>query len=117
VLVVDDQPGIRTLLGITLRKEGLDVRVAANGAEAVAAYLARPAHLVLLDVRMPVLDGPGALTVLRALDPAVRCCFVTGHAGDWSAARLLALGALDVLPKPFRLDELVVAVRRLLGAA
>ena len=49
------------------------MRVAANGAEAFAAYLARPAHLVLLDVRMPILDGPEALTVLRAWDPSVRC--------------------------------------------
>jgi DNA-binding NtrC family response regulator len=116
VLVADDQADIRTLLGLILRREGLDVRLAANGAEAVAAYLERPAHLVLLDVKMPILDGPKALPLLLALDPAVRCCFVTGHADDWSGASLLALGALHVVPKPFRLDELVATVRRLLGA-
>ena len=115
VLVADDQPDIRTLLGITLEREGLDVRFAANGAEAVAAYLERPAHLVILDVKMPVLDGPEALTLLLALDPAVRCCFVTGYADPRLAARLLAQGALEVLFKPFRLGELAGTVRRLLG--
>jgi CheY-like chemotaxis protein len=105
VLVADDQPGIRSLLGVTLRREGLDVRLAANGAEAVAAYLERPAHLVILDVKMPILDGPEALTLLLTLDPAVRCCFVTGYADDESAARLLGLGARDILLKPFRLGR------------
>jgi two-component system OmpR family response regulator len=115
VLVVENEHAIRTVLGAALRPEGFDVRLAEGGAEGVALYRARPADLVLLDVWMPGLDGPGTLAALRGLDPDVRCCFMTGHADPWSAARLLALGALHVLLKPFRLDELMVTVRRLLG--
>jgi DNA-binding response OmpR family regulator len=116
LLVVEDEHAIRAVLATALRQEGFAVRLAAGGAEGVALYRARPADLVLLNVSMPGPDGPDTLAALRGLDPAVRCCFVTGHA-DRSDASLLALGALDVLHKPFHLDESVGAVRRLLGAA
>jgi DNA-binding response OmpR family regulator len=117
VLVVEEEHAIRAVRGAALRLEGFDVRLAAGGAEGVTLYRDRPAGLVLLDVQMPGLDGPDTLATLRTLDPAVRCCFMTGHADPRLAARLLALGAFHVLHKPFRLDELVAAVRWLLGAA
>ena len=60
-----------------------------------------------LDVRMPDQDGPAILHALRQINPAVRCCFMTGDSGDYSQAELLATGALDVLPKPFHsLEEI-----------
>jgi DNA-binding NtrC family response regulator len=117
VLVVEDEHDIRTMLGAALQLEGFDVRLAEGGAQGVEEYRARPADLVLLDVWMPGLDGAETLAALQELDPAVRCCFMTGQGGGPLAARLLALGALDVLLKPFRLDDLAATVRRLLGAA
>jgi DNA-binding NtrC family response regulator len=115
LLVIDDNDAVRAVLGAALRPEAFDVRLAAGGAEGVTLYRAGPADLVLLDVWMPVLDGPATLAALKAMDPAVRCCFVTGYADRRLAARLLAQGALEVLFKPFRLDELARTVRRLLG--
>jgi DNA-binding NtrC family response regulator len=115
LLVIDDNDAVRAVLGAALRPEAFDVRLASGGTEGVALYRAGPADLVLLDVWMPVLDGPGTLAALKALDPAVRCCFVTGYADPRLAARLLAQGALEVLFKPFRLGELAGTVRRLLG--
>jgi DNA-binding NtrC family response regulator len=116
LLVIDDNDAIRAVLGAALRPEAFDVRLAAGGAEGVALYRAGPADLVLLDVWMPVLDGPSTLAALKVLDPAVRCCFLTGHADPLLAARLLAQGAPEVLFKPFRLDELAGTARRLLAA-
>ena len=102
VLVVDDDADVRRVVCLLLRSHGLAAREAAGGAEAVALY--REHHgsigVVLLDVMMPGLDGPGTLALLREIDPAVRCCFQTGGSGGYSADELLALGALKVFPKP-----------------
>src|SRR5690349_11978266 len=75
VLVVDDQEGVRGVLGAMLRQEGFAVWLAADGWEAIDLYRSRRAaiDLVLLDVRMPGLDGPATLAALRGLDPRVRC--------------------------------------------
>jgi CheY-like chemotaxis protein len=103
ILVVDDEPLIRETLGFALAHHGFAVRLAAGGREAVEVF--RQHHgaiaVVLLDVRMPGLDGPQTLAELRAIDPRVRCCFMSGHTGDYSAAELLARGAAHVFPKPF----------------
>jgi CheY-like chemotaxis protein len=56
---------------------------------------------------MPGWDGPQTLAAIRTINPDVRFCFMTGHAGDYSEEQLLALGASCVLQKPFNLDELV----------
>jgi CheY-like chemotaxis protein len=103
VLVVDDEPFVRTLLDAALRHFGFSVRLAAGGWEAVDVY--RRHHgsisLALLDVRMPDLDGPHTLAAMQKLNPLVRSCFMSGQMGDYSHADLLARGATQVFPKPF----------------
>jgi two-component system, OmpR family, response regulator len=109
ILVVDDESGVRKLLSAVLRQYGFGVREASSGEEAVALYEQHRAaiDLVLLDVRMETQNGPDTLAALRRLDPCVRCCFMSGHAGDYSNSDLLALGASHVFSKPFRsLNEL-----------
>jgi len=71
---------------------------------------------VLLDVRMPEMDGPQTLAALRSINPEVRCCFMSGHTGDYSAEQLLELGASHVFQKPFGLSELAWTLQRLLQA-
>ena len=66
--------------------------------------------MVLLDVRMPGMDGPQTLASLQRIDPAVVCCFMTGHAGGYTADGLLALGAVRLFEKPFRLDDMAQAL-------
>jgi two-component system, OmpR family, response regulator len=115
VLVVDDDASIRAVLGVGLGAAGFAVWLADCGREGVALYLAHRTAIdvVLLDVRMPGWDGPATLGALRALDPDVPCCFMSGDTGHYSEECLIGLGAADVFQKPFRLPELTDCLRRL----
>jgi CheY-like chemotaxis protein len=108
ILVVDDEPMIRELLRLVLQGHGFRVLVAADGREALALYRAEHSTiaLVLLDIRMPSLDGPETLTALRQFDPTVCACFLTADAGTYTTGELLACGAAQVLAKPFCAAEL-----------
>src|SRR5262249_28171204 len=70
---------------------------------------------VLLDVKMPRLEGPAALAQIRQIAPQVRFCFMTGYATHHGADNLLALGAARVFDKPFRLEEVLETLRELCG--
>lgn len=117
ILVVDDDAAVRFLLDIGLRQYGFTVLQAADGREALQVYQQERAaiDLVLLDIRMPGLDGPQTLDALIRLNPQVRCCFMTGHAGSYSHAELLKLGAERVFAKPFQVAELAQAIGKLMG--
>src|SRR5262249_12014564 len=103
VLVVDDQEGVRGVVGARLRQEGFAVWLAPDGWEAIdlCRSLRGAIDLVLPDVRMPGLDGPATLTALRGLNPQVRCCFLSGDLGGYAEGELRDLGAA-VLLRPFR---------------
>ena len=109
VLVVDDEPMLRTALGRLLKLAGIEVLSAGNGAEALGVLQHEPVDLVLSDVRMPVLDGPGLLRALAASPSAPPLVFITGY-GDLSEQELLTLGARAVLGKPVGMGQLVAAV-------
>jgi two-component system OmpR family response regulator len=102
ILVVDDHEDIRLLLRIELSADGHQIDEAADGEKALAALVAQPPDLMLLDIMMPVVDG---WEVLRRLvdQPAPPIVVVTGMASDNErhVAELLELGALDVIAKPF----------------
>src|SRR5262249_12979335 len=115
ILVVDDEAPVRALLQAGLRQYGFTVWLAADGREALHVYRHNQdvIALVLLDVRMPGLDGPQTFHGLRQINTEVRCCFISGHTGDYSEESLLQLGALHVFGKPFRLPELAKILRGL----
>jgi CheY-like chemotaxis protein len=114
ILVVDDEPAIRILLQTALPRYGFHVFLAASGQEALVVYREHRTEIaaVLLDVQMPGLDGPQTLRILRAIDPQVRCCFISGDLGDYSEQDLLDLGAALVIPKPFRIPAVLEALQR-----
>ncbi len=114
ILVVDDDAAVRAVLQAGLRQAGFVVWLATDGHQALEVYRHHQAAiaLVLLDVRMPGLDGPQTLHGLRKINPGVRCCFLSGHTGAYSEQTLLQLGAAGVFRKPFRLNELVQALRQ-----
>lgn len=107
ILVVDDEDMLLSLLDVVLRGQGFAVFTASSGQDAVAIYQANQAaiDMVLLDVRMPGMDGPTTLLALRQINPAVRCCFMSGELGTVKIDDLLALGAERVFFKPFALTQ------------
>ena len=115
VLVVDDSQPVRDLLVVNLELEGLEVRVAGDGVEGVAAARDWKPDVVTMDVVMPRLDGFGALEQLRD-DPTtahIPVVMVTGRAQAADRARGELLHVDAYLTKPFEPNELVAVVNEL----
>lgn len=115
VLVVDDEPAVRGLPLAALPPQGFTVFAAADGREAVTVFQQHQAEIaaVLLDVQLPGMDGPQILKALREINPALRCCFMTGNPGRYAEEELLSLGAACIIRKPFQLAELAQVLREL----
>jgi CheY-like chemotaxis protein len=109
ILVADDDAAIRALLETGLRRRGFTVWVARDGREALDLYQqhADEITLVLLDVRMPVVDGADVLAQLRAWNPCLSAYVMSGHLGGYSEDELRHRGAAGVFEKPFVLPEVV----------
>ncbi len=114
VLVVDDDDAIRDTVTEVLRAEGYVVNSAGNGAEALAVIDAQLPRLVLLDMRMPVLDGWGFVAGLseRGIRLKVLVLTATQDAQRWANE----IGADGFIAKPFDLDDLLDNVERLCRA-
>ena len=112
VLVVDDDETIGELLEATLLDAGYDVAVAAGGAAALELAERFKPHLVLLDLRMPGIDGRGFVEAYRR-SAGRRAPIAVVTAVRDAAAAANALGAQGVLEKPFELAELLNLVARL----
>jgi CheY-like chemotaxis protein len=110
VLVVDDDPAIRSAVRDVLESAGIAVETAANGADALEKVGRRRPRLVLLDMRMPVLDGWGFASALqeRGVTLPVVVMTAASDASRWAAE----IGAIGVVAKPFGVAELVRTVRR-----
>src|SRR5262245_25625584 len=110
VLVVDDEPAVRQLLREFLASRGYEVLLAADGPEALGLVELEKPQLVLLDIVMPGMDGVETLTLIRMIDPTLPVIIVTANSDISLTSRLLAMGAVDYIPKPFDLDYLDQAV-------
>lgn len=106
VLVIDDEVDFATVLGKRLAKRGLSVRTANNGKQGLRALAEQSADIVVLDMRMPGMDGVATFHAIKELDPDIEVIFLTGHADADSALTGLKLGAFDYCLKPMDLDTL-----------
>ncbi|MEZ4402525.1 MAG: sigma-54 dependent transcriptional regulator [Kofleriaceae bacterium] len=115
VLVVDDEASMRDFLAICLRRAGHEVELASDGVAAAAALAARPADVVVSDLRMPgALDGLGLLRAVRAAHPDTEVILVTAFASADTALAAMKEGAYDYLTKPFKVDEINAVIGRAL---
>ena len=110
VLVVDDDPGIRSLVAEVFRERGAEVEIAADGGEAIAALRRNPGRftLIVTDIQMPGINGLELLDYVMAERIAVPAIVLSSWAGDaGGTGEVLARGAVAVVAKPFLVPDLL----------
>src|SRR5437899_5039107 len=111
ILVIDDEPSMRELLAIMLRKEGFEVLLADSRARAAAVLAEGPVPMVITDVKLPDGDGIEILRHVKAASPETIVIVMTAFGTTETAVAALKLGAHDYVLKPFDVDELRIVVR------
>jgi len=116
LLVVDDEPSVRTVSRALLQRRGFTVAEAHGGRDAVAMVTAEPARflLVLLDLTMPDLGGEETFRELRRVAPQLKVILMSGYNEQEVTRQFVGRGPAAFLQKPFRAEELDAAVRRVL---
>jgi DNA-binding NtrC family response regulator len=115
ILIVDDEFSVRDSLDHWFRKDGYEVQTAADADAATAAMQAGEVDVVLLDVRLPGMDGMQLLEQIRRTAPAVIVIMITAYASVDTAVRALKLGAADYITKPINPEELSYVVAQALA--
>ncbi len=119
ILLVDDEPNLRKVLGALLTQAGFDVVAAEHGRDALARVQAFPPgtfDAVISDLRMPELDGLGLLRELSTLDPDLPVVILTAHGTVDTAVEAVKRGAFDFIEKPFERDHIVHVLGRAVAA-
>jgi DNA-binding response OmpR family regulator len=115
VLIIDDDPAMRSRMEQALKSAGYEVVVAENGREGLKEHRRNPANLIVTDLFMPEKDGIEVLTELRKDSSPPPIIAITGNAMGSSMVSLASgLGAARILAKPFRPDELLAAIEDVL---
>jgi two-component system, LuxR family, response regulator FixJ len=114
VHVIDDDDALRDSVRLFLANEGLNVKTYASATEFLSALDSAAFGCVVTDVRMPGMSGMELLAHLASRSLALPVVVVTGHADVPLAVRAMKQGAVDLLEKPFRAEDLIGAVRRAL---
>jgi two-component system, NtrC family, nitrogen regulation response regulator NtrX len=117
ILVVDDEPGIRSTIRDILEDERYKVLVAEDGLRALDLMGQNPIELVILDVWLPRMGGMDVLAEIRKTYPDIEVIVISGHANIDIAVRAVKEGAFDFLEKPLSLDKLLTVVRNALNVA
>jgi two-component system response regulator HydG len=114
ILIVDDEESHRLMLRAHLEQEGFSTVEAIDGEEAIAKVAERNVDLILMDIRMPRLDGMEALLRIKRANPAIPVIMMTAYGSIDSAVKALQAGATDYLTKPLDSNELIVKVHKAL---
>lgn len=115
ILVADDEPNLRTVIAAVLRREGHEVLLAQDGAEALQLLAREEVHMVVADLKMPRLDGMTLLKHIVTEYPDVPVVIITAHGTVDTAVDAMKAGAFDYVTKPFEQDELRVIVSKALA--
>ena len=112
LLLVDDEEGIRKVLGISLTDEGYEVQTAENGIRALELFEGSQYLLVITDIKMPGMDGIRLLQEIKRRNPMTEVIIITGHGEMDLAIEALKLEASDFITKPINTEALSVALHR-----
>ncbi|HLP16396.1 MAG TPA: response regulator [Bacteroidota bacterium] len=116
VLVVDDEDALRSVLSTELLSEGYVVETAPDGDDAIAILQQKAFDLVLLDIKMPRVDGFEVLRFIKQRYPNTKVIMLTGFADLKNAIESKKLGAEDFVSKPYDLVDLLTTIERVLSA-
>ena len=112
VLLVDDAPGIRHVLGALIRDFGYDVHTAESAREALEAFTANPFPIVVTDIRMPGMDGLEAARVILEAHPQVKVLMVSSLAYDDTINEANKIGTSGFVYKPFDREEVLKSFQK-----
>jgi len=115
ILVVDDEEALRTVLSSELRNAGYEVNTASDGDEAISAVQTKKFDLVLLDIKMPKVDGFEVLKFIKQNLPSIKVIMLTGFADLKNAIESKKHGAEDFVSKPYDLVDLLTTIERVLS--
>src|SRR5436309_9141930 len=114
ILIVDDEPGVRTALTGVLRDEGYEVETVGSGEACLERVTRGGVDLIVLDVWLPGMDGLATLSRLRERQVDAQVVLISGHGNIESAVRAIKMGAFDFVEKPLSLEKTVLVVRNAL---
>lgn len=114
ILIVDDEENVRQMLNTAFTLSGHQTFCAANGAEGLRLFRDSQPDVVLMDIRMPELNGLEALSQMHVINPKIPVILMTAYAAVETAVEALRSGAFDYVIKPFDLDELNMVINRAL---
>ena len=114
ILIVDDEPGVRSALGGVLRDEGYEVDAVDSGEACLDRLTHQPYDVVVLDIWLPGMDGLATLARMRERQIDVQVVVISGHGNIESAVRAIKMGAFDFVEKPLSLEKTVLVVRNAL---
>jgi len=115
ILAIDDEQNIRHLISNELSLEGFEVVTAKTGEEGLRLVEKKPFDLVLLDIRLPKMNGIEVLKRLKSRFPRLQVIMITAYGDIRTAVESMKLGAADYITKPFKLTELIALLKQTLG--
>jgi len=110
VLIVDDERDFVQMFSLRLQSQGEKVSSAYSGKEALEVLARVPIDVVILDIRMPVMDGIDTLKQIKNIYPLIEVILLTGHGSTETAVEGMKLGAFDYLMKPAEFEEIRLKV-------
>jgi len=115
ILIVDDEDDLRELLSHVLSTQGYEIQSAANGEEAISTLQEEKFDMALLDIQMPKINGIQVLQFINEHTPSTRVIMLTGYADLKNAMEAKEFGARDFISKPYKLDDILSTIQRVLS--
>jgi len=106
ILLAEDDRNFGRILKAELEDDGHEVDLVPDGLDAVLAFIDEAYDFIVLDIKMPKIDGISALRILKKVRPGVPAITISGNAGSGEMAESVKVGAIRCLPKPFEIAQL-----------